>query len=127
MSEISNYKWCITDNIIKHGKKRIEHKDKFGLKGMLQEIKYEEIKRKQENISYQLNYSHIHKSLFLHSCIKGNIEIIIFLVKVYFDILSLCDQLALRQNVYYGKYLLPKDKKLIKWYNDFIIPVFRFK
>jgi len=117
-----NHNWCNTDDIIKYGKQRIERKDMIGLKGMLQEVHVE------EPADYGLNHAYIYKSLFLHSCLKGNSEIIIFLITIYFDFLSLCDRLALRQNVFYGKYLLPKSNKtLIKWYNDFVIPIFRLK
>jgi hypothetical protein len=48
------------------------------------------------------------------------------MVNVYFDILWLRDQLALRQTVFYEKQILPKtNKELILWYDSFVIPIFR--
>lgn len=106
-------------DIIKYGKKRIENKDVYGIEELYANMKTDSIKE------YQLNYAHIYKHLFLHACLKNNSNVIIFLTKAYFN-LSLCDKLALRQTVFYGKYLIPKkNKETIAWYNDCVIPIFR--
>ena len=105
-------------DIIDYGKKRIENQDIYGIEEL-----YTNMKSKKVN-DYQLNYAHIYKQLFLHACIKNNCNVIIFLTKAFFD-LSLCDQLALRQTVFYGKYLISKNKEMVTWYNNYIIPLFR--
>ena len=106
-------------DIINYGKERIENKDVYGFEELYTNMKTKEVKE------YSLNYAHIYKHLFLHACLKNNSNVIIFLTKAYFN-LSLCDQLALRQTVFYGKYLIPKkNKELITWYNDYVIPIFR--
>lgn len=115
-----NYNWCSPNEVIVNGKERINYRDTVGLKELLQEV------LEKEEISYSVNYGNIYNKLFLHSCVKGNTESIIFMVNVYFDILRLCDQLALRQTVFYGKQILPKtNKELILWYDSFVIPIFR--
>ena len=106
-------------NIIDYYKKRIEYKDTYSIKEL-----YKNMKTYSEK-EYQLNYAHIYKNLFLHSCLKNNTDIIIFLTKVYFD-LSICDQIALRQIVFYGKYLIPKtNQETIDWYSNYVIPIFK--
>ena len=110
-----------TNDIIYIGKDRINHMDKHGLKEIL-------LRANKQETDYRFNYAYIYQKLFSYSCLKGQQNIIIFLVQIYFDFLSLCDQLALRQNVFYGKYILPKtNKNLLCWYNNYIIPIFTLK
>ena len=43
---------------------------------------------------------------------------------MYFEIFSETQQIALRQSFYYGKFKI-KNKELINWYSNTIIPIIR--
>jgi hypothetical protein len=76
------------------------------------------------NLDYQINISNIYLKLFYYACQHNRKNTIVFLFKLYFEIFSETQQIALRQSFYYGKFKI-KDKELINWYSNTIIPIIR--
>ena len=79
-----------------------------------------------QNEDYILNESEIFLKLFYYACKHNRKSTIIFLFRIYFDLFSFSQQIALRQSFYYGKFKI-KNKKLQKWYNDNILTVIKLK
>ena len=74
---------------------------------------------------YQLNKTFFFQRFFNNICIFGDKEMIILFMIFYFE-LSLMDRLFLRQNFFYGKYLIRKNKKINdRWYNESILPLIK--
>ena len=78
-------------------------------KGSLNALKqyYNEIQ--QYDLDYDINISYIYSQVYNYSCIKGNKNVILWLIQLYlgFDEMT---QIALRQMFVYGKYLLIKKE-----------------
>lgn len=75
---------------------------------------------------YQLSIPYIYQQLFLYACNKGTQELIIWFIKLYYEIFSVVEQTALRQLFIYGKYRTKKNKMInTKWYNSEILPLMK--
>ena len=90
---------------------------------ILQDL-YDNIKNKQKNVEYQINFQYIYQKLLFHACIKEAKDCVIFLLNLYLNKFDDVSKIALRQSFFYGKYLL-KDQKLIDWYDQNIISKIR--
>ena len=83
--------------IISKGKSAVYVQDHIGLKTL-----YNDINRND----YQINISDLFLKLFYHACQHERKSTIIFLLRIYFELFSQCEQIALRQCFFYGKYKL---------------------
>ena len=102
--------------LINRGKKAIYIQDHASLKQLYFET---------YNIEdFQVNISDIYLKLFYYACTHNRKNTIIFLFKIYFEIFSETQQIALRQSFYYGKFKI-KNTELINWYSNTIIPIIR--
>tara|TARA_Y100000768_G_C23773336_1_gene584389 strand:+ start:182 stop:505 length:324 start_codon:yes stop_codon:yes gene_type:complete len=88
--------------------------------------KLKSIYKHSQNTDYLLNESEIFLKLFYYACQHSRKSTIIFLFRIYFDLFSFSQQIALRQSFYYGKFKI-KNKKLQKWYNNNILPIIKIK
>jgi hypothetical protein len=101
--------------IISKGKSAVYVQDHIGLKTL-----YNDINRND----YQINISDLFLKLFYHACQHERKSTIIFLLRIYFELFSQCEQIALRQCFFYGKYKL-KKKSMISWYSQYVIPLIK--
>ena len=101
--------------VIKQGKEAVYIEDHEMLKT---------IYKKTQNPDYSLNESYIFLKLFYYACQYNRKSTIIFLLRVYFDIFSFSQQVALRQSFYYGKYKI-KDKNMKNWYDKSVLPIIK--
>jgi len=105
--------------LISNGKNIINNYDIVGIKDFCHEIK---------NLScddYEINYQYIYQQLFTHTCLKKRKEIIIYLIRLYFEVFDDVAKIALRQSFFYAKYIIKKDNNLVNWYNNNIIPIIK--
>ena len=101
--------------IIKKGKTAVFTEDHETLKSIYNTNQYQD---------YAVNFSNIFLKLFFYACNHNRKSTIIFLLRVYFDIFTLPEQIGIRQSFYYGKYKI-KDKNLAKWYSQSILPIIK--
>ena len=101
--------------IIKQGKEAVYIEDHEKLKT---------IYKKTQNPDYSFNESDIFLKLFYYACQCNRKSTVIFLMRVYFDIFSFSQQIALRQSFYYGKYQI-KDKNMKNWYDKSVLPIIK--
>ncbi len=101
------------------GKHLINNYDTEGFENLYYDIK------ESTNSDYEINYQYIFIQLLNHACLKKNKEIIIYLIKLYYEIFDEVAQIALRQSFIYPKYLI-KDRLLTEWYNNNIIVLMKF-
>ena len=73
---------------------------------------------------YKLNIPSIFKDIFLHACLRGETEIITYLISFYFEFDDIT-QVLLRQMFPYGKYIM--SPSLTQWYDTSILPIVRVK
>jgi len=107
----------LQNSLIKRGQEAVYRQDHQTLKGLYMETYKED---------YQLNLSDIFLKLFFHACQHNRKSTIIFLFKMYFEIFSESERIALRQSFYYGKFKI-KEKRITRWYDQCILPVIRMK
>lgn len=75
---------------------------------------------------YQLSVPYIYQQLFLYACNKGTQELIIWFIKLYYEIFSVVEQTALRQMFIYAKYTVKKNKRInIKWYTNNVLSLMK--
>lgn len=106
-------------NLVNEGKYLIGVHDVNGVEELCQDIK-------GHNSEYDINFQYIFTQLFNHACLKKNKEIIIFLMRIYYEVFDEVSQIALRQSFVYPKYII-KDKTLTNWYSKNILPLVRIK
>jgi len=87
-----------------------------------QQLKY--IYSQTLNRDYQLHIGDLFLKLFYHACQHNRKTTILFLFRMYFEIFTESEKMALRQGFYYGKIKI-KEKEIKKWYNDYILPVIK--
>ena len=78
------------------------------------------------NRDYQLHTGDIFLKLFYYACQHNRKSTILFLFRMYFEIFTESERMALRQAFYYGKIKI-KEKETKQWYNDNILPVIKIK
>ena len=101
--------------LINRGQSAVYCQDHAGLKTLYRETQRDD---------YQINIADIFLKLFYYACEHNRRSTIIFLFQMYFDVFGESERIALRQSFYYGKFKI-KNKDLIKWYDNHIIPVIR--
>ena len=71
---------------------------------------------------YDVDIQNIYKELILYSCYHGNKQTINFFLQLYhqFDDIS---KIALRQLFFHCKYILLRQKKDIKYFEEFLITI----
>tara|TARA_B100001093_G_C26489442_1_gene868404 strand:+ start:8 stop:343 length:336 start_codon:yes stop_codon:yes gene_type:complete len=107
-------------NIISDGKFYIENHDLIGIKEHCSNIK-----NSSQHLGYLINYQYIFIQYFNHACLKKSKEIIVFLIMLYYEIFDEISKIALRQCFFYGKYIIKNDRSFTKWYNEYIIKLFK--
>jgi len=75
-------------------------------------------------LDYQLNISYIFFQLFYYACQYNRKTTIMFLFRIYYEIFSDAERVALRQGFYYGKFKI-KEEELATWYNHCLLPVIK--
>jgi hypothetical protein len=103
--------------LLKEGKKAVFIQDH-------QELK--EIYAQTLNRDYQIHIGDIFLKLFYYACHHNRKSTILFLFRMYFEIFTESEKMALRQGFYYGKVKIQK-KEMKQWYNDCILPVIKIK
>ena len=103
--------------IISKGKTAVYVQDHDCLKTL-----YNDIQRND----YQINMADLFLKLFYHACQHERKSTIIFLLRIYFELFSQCEQIGLRQSFFYGKYKL-KKKSMISWYSQYVIPLIKIE
>jgi hypothetical protein len=78
------------------------------------------------NLDYQLHIGDLFLKLFYYACQYNRKTTILFLFRMYFEIFTESEKIALRQGFYYGKVII-KKKEIKEWYNDCILTVIKFK
>jgi hypothetical protein len=107
----------IHKRLLKDGKDAIFIQDHQGLKNIYAQTL---------NRDYQLHIGDLFLKLFYYACKHNRKSTILFLFRMYFEIFTDGEKLALRQAFYYGKVKI-KEKETKKWYNDNILPVIKIK
>lgn len=103
--------------LVSKGKRAVYIQDHIGLKSLYNDINTND---------YQINITDLFLKLFYHACQHERKSTIIFLLRIYFDIFSQSEQIALRQSFFYGKYKL-KKKSMISWYSQYVIPLIKIE
>ena len=104
-------------NIVNTAKKYVEENNIIMLKSMYKDIS-------NMDCEYKLNIPSIFKDIFLHACLRGETEIITYLISFYFEFDDIT-QVLLRQMFPYGKYIM--SPSLTQWYDTSILPIVRVK
>tara|TARA_B100000886_G_C20021284_1_gene325975 strand:+ start:177 stop:509 length:333 start_codon:yes stop_codon:yes gene_type:complete len=104
-------------NLVSEGKYLIGLHDIDSFKDL-----YYETKKLSNRPEYKINYEYLFVQLLNHACLKRDKQIIIFLMRIYYEIFDDVSQIALRQSFVYPKYII-KDKTLTKWYSKNILPL----
>ena len=104
-------------NLVSEGKYLIGTHDIEGIQDF-----YHDIKQLSNESEYDINYQYLFVQLLNHACLKKDKEIIIFLMRIYYEIFDDVSQIALRQSFVYPKYII-KDKNLTNWYSKNILPL----
>ena len=73
---------------------------------------------------YNVNIPSIFKEVFYHACLRGETEIITYLIRFYFELDDIT-QVVLRQMFPYGKYIM--NPSLTEWYDTSILSLVRAK
>jgi len=103
--------------LLKEGKKAVFIQDH-------QELK--DIYAQTLNRDYQLHTGDLFLKLFYYACQYNRKSTILFLFRIYFEIFTESEKIALRQGFYYGKVII-KKKEIKQWYNDCILSVIKIK
>ena len=103
--------------LLKEGKKAVFIQDHKELK---------EIYAQTLNRDYQLHIGDIFLKLFYYACQHNRKSTILFLFRMYFEIFTESEKMALRQGFYYGKVKI-QQKEMKQWYSDCILPVIKIK
>ena len=101
--------------LVSKGKRAVYIQDHACLKSLYADINTND---------YEINITDLFLKLFYHACQHERKSTIIFLLRIYYDIFSQCEQIALRQSFFYGKYKL-KKKSMISWYSQYVIPLIK--
>lgn len=104
-------------NLVSEGKHLIGIHDIEGIQDF-----YHDIKQLSNESEYDINYEYLFVQLLNHACLKRDKQIIIFLMRIYYEIFDDVSQIALRQSFVYPKYII-KDKTLTNWYSKNILPL----
>jgi len=104
-------------NIVRTAKRYVEENNTIMLKNMYKEIS-------TMDSEYNVNIPSIFKDIFLHACLRGETEVITFLMRFYFEFDDIT-QVLLRQMFPYGKYIM--SPSFTYWYDRNILPLVRVK
>ena len=107
-------------NLVSEGKTFINNHNIDGLSSH-----YGYMKELNQTNEYNCNDQYIFQQLFTHACLKKKKNIIIFLIRLYFEIFDEFTQIALKHSFVYAKYTIKNDKSLFNWYDKHIIPLIK--
>ena len=104
-------------NIIRTAKKYVEENNIIMLKNIYNDIS-------NMDCEYNVNIPSIFKEVFYHACLRGETEIITYLMRFYFELDDIT-QVLLKQMFPYGKYIMSPSLK--DWYDTSILSLLRAK
>ncbi len=104
-------------NLVTEGKNFINNNNIIGIQDH-----YDYMKHLNQTNDYKISADYIFSQLFTHACLKKNKEIIIFLIRIYFEIFDDVARIALKHSFVYAKYTI-KNKSLFDWYDKTILPL----
>ena len=83
-----------------------------------------------QKLDYNIDRLDIFKSIFNHSCSRGNRELIEWFLELYLNHFNDIEKIAIRQLFFYGKYVIINESRyniknknsLIYWYENNVLP-----